>query len=103
MPVQIWCNYVQPFRRYWTEKFEKKIVYKMAAIGRTEVVSDVKFDVGASFIELSSTSGPNLVILALIVSKRTDRHDDGDDGVRGLCHKRLRQLRWARALKTERF
>ena len=25
--------------------------------------------------------------------------DDGDDGVRGLCQERLRQLRWARALK----
>ena len=22
-PVQIWCIYVEPFRRYWTEKFEK--------------------------------------------------------------------------------
>ena len=44
------------------------------------------------------------MILALIVSKRTRRcdGDDGDDdGVRGLCHKRLRQLRWAQALKTE--
>ena len=51
----------------------------------------------------SSTSGPNLVILAFIVSKRTRRHDDDgdDDGVRGLCHKRLRQLRWARALKIK--
>ena len=29
-----------------------KIVYKMAARGRTEVTSDVKFGVGASFIEL---------------------------------------------------
>ena len=29
-----------------------KIVYKMAASGRTEVASDVKFGVGASFIEL---------------------------------------------------
>ena len=49
----------------------------------------------------SSTSVPNLVILALIVSKRTRRYDDGDDddGVRGLSHTRLRQLRWARALK----
>ena len=57
----------------------------------------------------SSTSGPNLVILALMVSKRSRCHDDDgdddgddDDGVRGLCHKRLRQLRWARALKTGR-
>ena len=71
----------------------------MAASGRTEVASDVKFGVGASS---SSTSGPNLVILSLIMSKRTRRHDgDGDDGVRGLCYKRLRQLCWTRALKTE--
>ena len=69
----------------------------MTASGRTEVASDVKFGARASFIELS---GPNLVILALVVSKRTRRHDDDDDGVRGLCHKRLRQLRWARVLKT---
>ena len=45
----------------------------------------------------SSASGPNLVILALMVSKRRCRHGDG---VRGLSHKRLRQLRCARALKT---
>ena len=47
-----------------------------------------------------------------MVSKRSRCHDgddgdddgdgdDGDDGVRGLCQERLRQLRWARALKTE--
>ena len=30
----------------------KKIVYKMAASGRKEVASDVKFGAGASFIEL---------------------------------------------------
>ena len=69
-----------------------KVVYKMAASGRTEVTSDVKFGDWASFIELA---GPNLVILALMVSKRSRRRDgdgDGDDdGVRGLCHKRLRQ------------
>ena len=72
----------------------------MAASGRTEVASE--------HISSSSTSGPNLVILALMVSKRRCRHDDGDDGdgdgddgdgVRGLCQERLRQLRWARALK----
>ena len=69
----------------------------MAASGRTEVASDVKFGVGASSIELylwSKFGDP----IALMVSKRT-RRNDGDDGVRGLCHKRLRQLRWARALK----
>ena len=70
----------------------------MAASGRTEVASDVKFGAGASFIELYLC--PNVVILALIVSKRTRRCDGDDNGVRGLCHKRLRQLRWARALKT---
>ena len=74
----------------------------MSASGRTKVASDVKF---GEHISSSSTSGPNLVILALMVSKRRCRHDDGDDGgdgdgVRGLSHKRLRQLRWARALKT---
>ena len=50
----------------------------------------------------SSISYPNLVILAQTVFNRSRcRDDDGDDddGVRGLCHKRLRQLRWARALK----
>ena len=30
----------------------RKIVFKMAASGRTEVASDVKFGVGASFVEL---------------------------------------------------
>ena len=50
----------------------------MTDTGRTEVASDVKFGVGASFIELYLF--PSLVILALIVSKRTRRHDDdGDD------------------------
>ena len=48
-----------------------------------------------------STSGPNLVNLALMVSKRRCRHDG--DGVRVLSHKRLRQLRWARALKMHKF
>ena len=69
----------------------------MSAIGRTKVASDVKFGVGASFIELYLWSK------ALMVSKRRCRHDgDNDgDGVRVLCHKRLRQLRWARALKME--
>ena len=43
--------YVEPFWRYWTEKCEK-IVYKMAASGRTEVASDVQFGVGATFIKL---------------------------------------------------
>ena len=77
----------------------------MAASGRTKVASDVKF--GMEHLSSSSTSGPNLVILALMVSKRRCRHDvdDGDDdgdGVRVLSHKRLRQLRWARALKIIR-
>ena len=78
----------------------------MAASGRTEVANDVKFV--CEHLSSSSISGPNLVILALMVSKRRCRHDDGDgddgdgdgDGVRGLCQERLRQLRWARALKT---
>ena len=51
-----------------------KLVYKMAAGGRTEVSSDVKFGPSSS-----STSGPNLVIVALMVSQRWSRHDDGDD------------------------
>ena len=59
----------------------------MAASGRTEVAIDVKFCVGASFIELYLWS----------------KFGDDDDGVRGLCHKRLRQLRWARALKTDQL
>ena len=75
----------------------------MSASGRTKVASDVKFGVGADFIELylwSKFGDPSSY-----VSKRRCRHDgddgDGDgDGVRVLCHKRLRQLRWARALKS---
>ena len=73
----------------------------MTAGGRTEVASAVKF--GMEHLSTSSASGPNLVILALMVSKRSRRRDGDDDGVRGLCHKRLRQLRWARALKMPRF
>ena len=34
----------------WPRKL--KIVYKMAASGRTEVANDVKFDVAAYFIDL---------------------------------------------------
>ena len=68
----------------------------MAASGRTEVASDVKFGVGASFIELYLWS--KFGDLSSMVSKRSRRRDDG---VRGLCHKRLRQLRWARVLKIE--
>ena len=71
----------------------------MMASGRTEVASDVKFCVGA--FSWSSTSGPNFVIVAQTVFKRSRFHDgdDDDDGVRGLSHKRLRQLRLVRALK----
>ena len=69
----------------------------MTDSGRTEVANDVKFGrIGASFIELylwSKFGDPS--------SRRRDDGDDDDDGVRGLCHKRLRQPRWARALKIE--
>ena len=78
----------------------------MAAGGRTEVT--VTSNLVYEHLSSSTTSGPNLVILALMASKRSRRRDDGDDdgdddddGVRGLCYKRLRQLRWARALKTD--
>ena len=52
----------------------------------------------------SSTSYPNLVIVAQAVFKRSRCHDDDDDGdvedgVRGLSNKHLRQLLWVRALK----
>ena len=67
----------------------------MKASGRTEVANYV--NLVSEHLSSSSTSDPNLVILALMVSKRS-RRGDGDDGVRGLSHKRLRQLRWARAL-----
>ena len=72
----------------------------MSASGRTEVASDVKFGTGASFIELylwSKFGDPSSYSIQTHTSLRRDC--DGDDGVRGLCHKRLRQLRWARALK----
>ena len=62
----------------------------MAVSGRKEVASDVKFGVGASFIELylwSKFGDPSSY----------DVHDDDD----GLSHKRLRQLRWTRALKIK--
>ena len=77
----------------------------MAASGRTEVASDVKFGEGASFIELylwSKFSDPSSYDVPTQIPSRRQRrrrHDD-DDGVRGLSHKRLRQLCWARALKT---
>ena len=71
----------------------------MTANGRTEVASDVKFGVGASFIELylwSKFGDPSSYGVPTLKPSRRD-----DDGVRGLCHKRLRQLRWARALKIK--
>ena len=75
-----------------------KIFYKMAASGRTEVANDVKFGMGASLIELylwSKFGDPSSYGVQTQM-----RHDGDGDGVRVLSHKRLRQLRWARALKT---
>ena len=71
----------------------------MAASGRTEVAI-VTSNLVSEHLSSSSTSGPNLVILALTVFKHTRRRDGDGDRVRGLCHKRLRQLRWTQALKT---
>ena len=48
---------------------------------------------------LSSITGTNLVIAAQMVFNRSRCRDGDGDGVRGLFHKRLRRLRWARALK----
>ena len=76
-----------------------KIVYKMATSGRTEEASDVKFGVRASFIELylwSKFGDPSSYgVQTQMPSRRRRRR------VRVLCHKRLRQLRWARVLKIE--
>ena len=71
----------------------------MAASGRTEVASDVVWE----HLSSSSTSDPNLMILALMVSQRWSQHDGDDDGLRDLSHKRLRQLRWARALRASQI
>ena len=87
--VQMWYIYVEPLQRYWRKKIEKKIVYKMTARGWTEVASDVKFGIWASFTKLypwSKFGDPTLT-----VSQRRCLRDGDDDGVRGLSHKRLRQ------------
>ena len=69
----------------------------MAASGRTEVASEL--NLVCEHLLSSSTSGSNLVIVAQTAFKRSRCHDGDDNGVRGLSRKRLRQLRWARALK----
>ena len=92
-PIQIWCIYVEAFLS-WTEKFEKQFTkWRLAGERKLPMTSNLEW----GHLSSSSTSGPNLVIVAQTVFKRS-RHRD--DGVRDLCHKCLRQLRWARALKT---
>ena len=64
----------------------------MSASGRTKVASDVKFGVEASFIELdlwSKFGDPSSYSVQMRTSSRGRRR-----------RRRLRQLRWARALKT---
>ena len=99
-PVQIWYIYVDLFQRYWIEKSEKYFTkWRLAGERKWPVTSNLVWE----HLSSSFTSGPYLVILAQTVFKRSRCRDDDDDGVRGLCHKRLRQLRWVRALKTFKY
>ena len=77
-------------REIWKKYFTK---WRLAGERNKPMMSNLVWE----HLSSSSTSGPNLVIIAQTVFKRSQCRDD--DGVLGLCHKRLRQLRWARALK----